>query len=87
MYSDSQLSDQVWSGVSRDLGPMNTMKGRISPGQRGRHFAGDIFRCISLNDEYCIVIKMSLEFVPDGPIDNKPALISIMAWCRTGVRP
>ena len=54
---------------------MNTMKGFIPPGQNGRHFADGIYRCISLNEKYYIVIEISLEFVPEGPIDNKPALL------------
>ena len=43
-------------------------------GQNGRRFADDIFRCISLNEKFCILIKMSLKFVPKGPFDNNPAL-------------
>ena len=45
------------------------------PGQNGRHFAGDIFRRIFMNEKFCILIKISLEFVPKGPIDNNPALV------------
>ena len=26
------------------------------------------------------IIQISLKFVPKGPIDNKPALVQIMAW-------
>ena len=43
------------------------------PEQNGRHFADDNFRCIFVNDNFCILIKMSLKFVPNGPIDNNPA--------------
>ena len=49
------------------------------PGQNGRHFA-DVFRCIFMNEKFCILIKISLKFVSMGPIDNNPALIKIMAW-------
>ena len=28
--------------------------------------------------------KNSLKFVPDVPIDNKPALVQVMVWCRPG---
>ena len=31
-----------------------------------------------------IPIKISLKFVPKGPINNIPALVQIMAWRRTG---
>ena len=45
------------------------------PGQNGRHFADDIFKCIFVNEEFCIFIKISLKFIPKGPIDNNPALV------------
>ena len=41
----------------------------------GRHFADDIFRCILVNDMFCILIKISLKCVPKGQIDNDPALV------------
>ena len=34
-----------------------------------------------------ISIKMSLKFVPRGPIINIPALVQIMAWRRPGDKP
>ena len=52
--------------------------------QNGRRFADDIFKCFFLNEKFCIVIRISLEFVPKGPIDNKWALVQVMAWCQTG---
>ena len=54
------------------------------PGQNGRHFTDNIFRCISMNEKSCILIKISMKFVPWGLIDNKPALIKTMAWCWIG---
>ena len=45
------------------------------PGQNGRHFADDIFRCIFLNEKFYILITISLKFVPKGPIDNNLALV------------
>ena len=45
------------------------------PGQNGRHFADDNFICIFVNENFCILIKMSLKFVPKGPIDITLALI------------
>ena len=57
------------------------------PGQYGRHFADNIFRCIFMNEKFCILIQISLKFVPKGPIDNSPALVQIMAWRRIGDKP
>ena len=38
-------------------------------------FADDIFKCIFLNEKFCISIWISLKFVPKGLIDNKSALV------------
>ena len=45
------------------------------PWQNGRHFTEDVFRGIFVNENFCILIKMSLKFVPKGAIDNDPALV------------
>ena len=47
----------------------------ISPRQNSHHFSDDIFKCISVNAEFCILIKISLNFVPKGSIDNNLALV------------
>ena len=38
-------------------------------------FADDIFRCIFVTEKFSILIKISLKFVPYGPIDNNLALV------------
>ena len=45
------------------------------PEQNGHHFADDIYRCIFVNEKFCILIKISLKFVLKGPTDNNPALV------------
>ena len=35
----------------------------------------------------CILIQISLKFVPKGPITNIPALVQIMTWRWTGDKP
>ena len=62
---------------------LNTLR----PGQNGRHFADNIFKCILLNENVWIPIKISLKFVPKSPINNIPALVQIMAWRRPGDKP
>ena len=59
----------------------------LRPRQNGRHFADDIFNCISLLENIWIPIKISLKFVPEGPINNIPALVRIMTWRRPGDKP
>ena len=36
----------------------------LRPRQNGRHFPDDIFKCIFLNENVWIVIKISVKFVP-----------------------
>ena len=48
----------------------------LRPRQNGRHFPDHIFQC-----------KISLKFVPKGPINNIPTLVQIMAWHRPGNKP
>ena len=59
----------------------------LRPRQNGRHFADDIFKWIFLNENVWTSIKISLKFVPRGPISNIPALVQIMAWRRSGDKP
>ena len=60
--------------------PFNTLR----PRQNGHHLADDIFKCIFLNENVWIPVKISLKYVPKGPINNIPALVQIMAWRRSG---
>ena len=55
--------------------------------QNGRHFADDILKCIILNENLYIFIKISLKFIPKGQIDNKSTLVKEMAWHLTGAKP
>ena len=59
----------------------------LRPGQNGRHFADDIFKCVLLNENVWITINKSLKFVPKGPINNIPELFQIMASHRPGDKP
>ena len=52
-----------------------------------RHFAADIYKRIFLNENIWIPIKISLTFIPNGPFNNIPVLVKIMAWRRTGDKP
>ena len=62
---------------------LNTLR----PRQNGRHFADDIFKCIFLNENARISLKISLKFVPKVRINDIPALVQIMAWRRPGDKP
>ena len=32
-----------------------------------------------MNEKFCISVRISLKFVPKGPIDNEAALVKVMA--------
>ena len=59
----------------------------LKPRHNGRHFADDILKCIFLNENVCILIKISLKFLSYGPINITVALVQIMVWCRPGDKP
>ena len=52
-----------------------------------RHFADDIFKCVFLNENGWISLRISLKFVPTVRINNIPSLVQIMAWRRPGDKP
>ena len=43
--------------------------------KNGLYFTDDIFKYIFMDEMFCILIQISLAFVPNGPIDNNPALV------------
>ena len=49
--------------------------------------ADDIFNLIFINENVWISIKISLKFVPEGPINNNTVLVQIMACCLLGDKP
>ena len=87
LYRNSLLLTQeittlIYCLISGDMS-VNTLR----PRQDGRHFPDDIFKCIFLNENTRILIKISLMFVPKDSIDNIPTLVQIMAWRRPGDKP
>ena len=76
------LMTVLWVSASTSMA-VNTLR----PRQNGRRFADDTFKRIFLNENARISIKISLKFVPKGPINNIPALVQIMAWRRSGDKP
>ena len=62
---------------------INSLRPRLNK----RHFADDIFKCIFLNENVWILLKISLKFVPKVRINNIPTLVQIVAWRRPGDKP
>ena len=52
--------------------------------QNGCHFADDIFKCVFFNENVWIWNQISLQFVPKSSIDDKSALVQVMACHQTG---
>ena len=67
--------------------PWGRIFNTLRPRQNGRHFTDDIFKCIFLNENARILLKISLKCVPKVRINNILALVQIMAWRRPGDKP
>ena len=67
-----------WSLCKMDtsLCDINTLQQR----QNGWPFADNSFKFIFLNENFSILVKITLKFVPNGPINNNPAFAQLMAW-------
>ena len=59
----------------------------MRPRANDRQSANDIFKFIFVNEKCYILIQISLEYVPDGPISNNSELVQIMFWYRLGEKP
>ena len=66
---------------------MYIIKSLRSRRSRRHSVTDDIFKCIFLNENVFISIKFSVKFISKIPINNIPALVRIMAWCRSGDKP
>ena len=54
------------------------------------HWGRDIMAAIfqtTFSNAFSWMIRISLEFVPKVPIDNKGALVQIIPWCQIGDKP
>ena len=52
--------------------------------QNGLHFPDDSFKCIFLNENLSISLKISLMFVPKVQINNVPAMVQVIFWNNDG---
>ena len=55
--------------------------------QNGCHFHRRHFQCIFMDEKICISIRILLEFVPKGLINNKSVWFQVMVWPRGGDKP
>ena len=84
-------SRPLWSHCNEIIHRPRTYEGpalnALRSRQNGRHSPDGIFKCIFFNENCNILMKISLKFVPQCPINNIPALVNIMAFCRSGEKP
>ena len=67
-------------GYSNSINPLR-------PRQNECYFTDDTFKCIFMNENVSILIKISLKFVPKVLINNIPALVQIMTSRWPGNKP
>ena len=66
-----QISSESLSDIVQSEDVFNSS----TPGQSGRPLADNVFRCIFINENFCILIKIALKYVSKGPIENNPELV------------
>ena len=75
----------VWRLLISDYSYIS--QGSLGTKQNGWHDTDNIFCCIFLKENVCMLTEISLHFVSMGSIVNKSALVQIMAWHLTDDKP
>ena len=83
MCANKHLMYIQWYTVQHCQFHFNTLR----PRQNGYHFPENIFKCIFLNENVWISLKVLLKYVSQDPFNNIPALVQMVAWCRPGDKP
>ena len=82
---DANYNMTVWIMAGNGINfPHSSGLNTLRPRQNGRYFADNIFKYVFLNENVWISIKISLKFVPKGPINNIPSLVQIIIWTSDG---
>ena len=76
--SAKQLMD-----LATQTGPLT----HLPLGKMAASLADDNCKCIFFNENDRIPVRISLKFVPRSPIDNKPALVQVMACHLFSIKP
>ena len=93
-YLDLNLWEVVWHISPRPSYHVNSNVDHINSRHQLFHshwgrdemvaiYANNIFKCIVMYENYCtcILIKITLKFVPFGLIHHETSVVPIMAWC------
>ena len=84
VWSRNEATDSPWSVKRPVMFTSSQCVNTLRPRQNGCQSPDDVSQCNFLNENVWIPIKISLKFVPKGPINNITALVQIMAWRRPG---
>ena len=57
------LGIPLW-GIENMKCPSEIRLNSTPPGQNGRHFLDDIFKCIFMIEKFCVSLEITLKFVP-----------------------
>ena len=52
--------------------------------ENGWYLADSFLSCILLNTKFYILIQISMKLFSNGPVDNKSAVVHVVAWLWTG---
>ena len=66
---------------------VNVWNNTLRPRQVGRQIPDDTSTFILLDENICVVLKISRKFVPKVRINNIQVLVQIVAWRRPGDKP
>ena len=75
VFSDYSKKPEHSASSLINTQPQQTQLTHLPLDKMAAILADDIFKCTLVNENYRILIPTSLKFVPDGPIDNYPALV------------
>ena len=91
MICNNQYDEFLFFNCSKNSTHLKIMVPGLRGPAGGPCKSGDItgwgLKCNFLNENIWIPIKISLKFVPKGPMNNIPEFVQIMAWHRTGDKP
>ena len=73
LYYKTHSRQQTFSSLRCSL--VKYKVNTLNPRQNSCHFPDNIFKCIFLNENGLISLKLWLQFVPKGPINNIPSSI------------
>ena len=86
-YTNNRAGTHPTNDISIDLGDVTVILTHLPLDKMATILADNIFKYIFVNENFCILIDISLKFVPKGQVSSIPPLVQIMTWSRKGDKP